>query len=317
MVILNEAEIRNTVSLTGEVIHQVGEAFQSDNSCFHCQPPVQQMELEPLNGLMCVKSFYTSEKSHFVVKMAGNYRRHQGESSEIHGMMAMYDSSSGQLSAILADNGYLTQIRTAAASGYAIDQLAPKQIDIAVIVGSGTQAKMQLTGLLLVRQPREIRCLGRNTERLARYAAWALDTHGVSISCFTEEVHAVTSADLIITATNSDVPVLHKNTVLACRQFSDLLIIAMGADSKGKRELETSLVLSADRWVCDDINQSFTLGELKEITSEDLDEVFVPVELADIAKAPQPGLTICDLTGVAKLDLAIAEYCLSRSDGNH
>ncbi|MEZ8145239.1 ethanolamine utilization protein EutC [Enterovibrio norvegicus] len=312
MVVMNEADIRNIVSLNSDVIVEMGAAFQSEGAAFTCQPPVQQMMLAPLNGLLCVKSFYTALKKHFVVKMAGNYRPNGGNVSETHGMNAVYDSASGQLKAVLADNGYLTQIRTAAAGAYAIDLLAPQTLDIAVIVGTGRQARMQLSALMLVRQPKEIRCFGRNTESLKCFVDWALDTHGIKVAYFTDEALAMANADLVITATTSRTPVLHKEAVLGTRQSRDLLIVAMGSDSAEKRELEEALVLESNRWVCDDISQSTVLGELKGISDDMFGEAFTPIELGDVLRGPSPGITICDLTGIAKLDLAISEYCLAR-----
>ncbi|WP_325894716.1 ethanolamine utilization protein EutC [Grimontia sp. NTOU-MAR1] len=312
MVVLNEQEIRDAVVLTSAVVYEMGAAFQSGEASFSCQPRVQQMMLEPLNGLLCVKSFYSADQTYFVVKMAGNYRLDGGGVSQTHGMNALYHSKSGQLHAVLADNGYLTQIRTAAAGGYAVDLLAPENIDVAVIVGTGRQARMQLSALLLVRRPSEIRCFGRSAAGLKGFADWANETHHIDIQCYGDESAALAEADLVITATTSRTPVLHRKVVLGEGKQRDRLIIAMGSDSKEKRELEEALVLESDRWICDDISQSLTLGELKGISEQEIDEVIKPISLEKVGRGAVKGLTICDLTGVAKLDLAISEYCLAR-----
>ena len=231
MVVLNEAEIRDAVFLSRAVVYEMGMAFQSGEVGFSCQPPVQQLVLDPLNGLLCVKSFYSIDQAHFVVKMAGNYRPDGGSVSQTHGMNDLDESTSGRLQAVLADNGYLTQIRTAAAGGYAVDLLAPEHINVAVIVGTGRQARMQLTALLLMRSPIEIRCLGRSTESLKDFADWANETHQVDLQCYQDEGAALTEADLVITATTSSTPVLHREALLGEDKHPDRLVNALGSDS--------------------------------------------------------------------------------------
>lgn len=315
MIVLNEPKIRKLVTLTREVIDVIGETFCSTDSRFSCQPPVQQMMLDPLNGLLCVKSFYSADNHHFVVKMAGNYRLGDKDVSQTQGMNALYDAKSGQLCAVLADNGYLTQIRTAAAGGYAVDQLAPEHINVATIVGTGRQARMQLSALLLVRQPKHIRCLGRNKQSLKSFSDWAEQTHHVKVTCYTEGNSGLTDADLVITTTTSRTPVIHRDAILAAGQHRDRLIVAMGSDSVDKRELEEALIMESDLWVCDDLNQSSTLGELKGLSKETIEQAIKPVTLDKIDKSTLSGLIICDLTGIAKLDLAISEYCLAKVSG--
>jgi ornithine cyclodeaminase len=53
---------------------------------------------------------------------------------------------------VLFDNGYLTDVRTAAAGGVAARWLAPADARTAGIVGAGAQARLQLEALTLVRE---------------------------------------------------------------------------------------------------------------------------------------------------------------------
>ena len=72
------------------------------------------------------------------------------------GLMAVFDATTGMPTALLFDNGFLTDIRTGAAGAIAADVLAPKAIRTAGVLGSGLQARHQIHCLRCVRDFREI-----------------------------------------------------------------------------------------------------------------------------------------------------------------
>ena len=67
--------------------------------------------------------------------------------------------SPGKLAAILAENGFLTEFRTAAVCAVAASKMAPKRVQCIGIVGTGVQARFQLALLRDV-----IRYAGRQEE---------------------------------------------------------------------------------------------------------------------------------------------------------
>ena len=121
---------------------------------------------------------------------------------------------------------------------------------------------------------------------------------------------AVRNAEIIITTTPSTKPLFPADWV-------DLgtNITAIGADSPGKQELDTSLVLNADLAVCDLIRQSLDHGEFQHAkVSGKLSNV---VELGQIlgrdhsGRPSQAAITIADLTGIAPQDIAITSAVLN------
>ena len=68
------------------------------------------------------------------------------------GLMALFDASTGLPCALLLDNGFLTDIRTAAAGAVAADLLARQFFGPVCVLGSGVQARQQLRCLKTVRE---------------------------------------------------------------------------------------------------------------------------------------------------------------------
>lgn len=62
----------------------------------------------------------------------------------LSGMMVIISTQTGQPQAILQDNGYLTQLRTAIAGLIFAKYLAPKSINAIGVLGTGEQARMQV-----------------------------------------------------------------------------------------------------------------------------------------------------------------------------
>ncbi len=78
------------------------------------------------------------------------------------GMMALFSSETGIPQAILLDNGYLTDVRTAAAGAVAAQYLTRENTAVAAIIGAGVQARLQLEALMLVRPVKEARIWARD-----------------------------------------------------------------------------------------------------------------------------------------------------------
>ena len=84
------------------------------------------------------------------------------------GLVLLMDPDSGEPLALL-DGTRLTAIRTAALNACAVDVLAKPDCRVAVVIGCGTQASAQLSGLQAVRELVQIRVMGRNSERTSEF----------------------------------------------------------------------------------------------------------------------------------------------------
>jgi ornithine cyclodeaminase/alanine dehydrogenase-like protein (mu-crystallin family) len=119
----------------------------------------------------------------------------------------------------IMDGRLITEMRTAAVSAAATKLLAPPDSKILAILGSGVQARSHAEALRLVRNFEEIRVWSPTRKHAQQFAE---EIGGTAVSA--EET--VRDADVVVTATNSKVPVLkgawlkpgcHVNAVGACR----------------------------------------------------------------------------------------------------
>jgi ornithine cyclodeaminase/alanine dehydrogenase-like protein (mu-crystallin family) len=130
----------------------------------------------------------------------------------------LVDPGTGVPLAIM-DGRLITEMRTAAVSAVATKLLAPREAKVLVILGSGVQARSHVEALRLVREFEEIRVWSPTRENAERFAKEI----GATV---TSVEQAVRGADVVVTATNSKMPVLkgswlkpgcHVNAVGACR----------------------------------------------------------------------------------------------------
>jgi len=130
----------------------------------------------------------------------------------------LVDPQTGTPLAIM-DGRLITEMRTAAVSAAATKLLAPADAKILAILGSGVQARSHAEALQLVRPFEEIRVWSPTKEHAERFAREIGATA-------TSADDAVRGADVVVTTTNSKMPVLkgswlkpgsHVNAIGACR----------------------------------------------------------------------------------------------------
>ena len=131
--------------------------------------------------------------------------------------IVLFESDTGRPLACL-DGRRITEMRTAAVSAAVTRYLAPPQARVLALLGSGVQAHAHLEALRQVCRFEEVRVWSRNARHAQqfaeRYAARAVEAEA-----------AVRDADVIVTATSSERPVLqgawlkpgaHVNAIGAC-----------------------------------------------------------------------------------------------------
>ena len=122
----------------------------------------------------------------------------------IHAFVFLADAETGQLQALM-DGEHLTALRTGAASGLATDLLAPLDARMAVIFGSGVQARTQLEAVCAVRAIERAYVFGRDSQRLSSYCRDMSDLLRIPVLAATNH-QILKDADIICTATNSTEP---------------------------------------------------------------------------------------------------------------
>jgi ectoine utilization protein EutC len=305
--IVEESALRAAVS-PDLAIAAVRAAFEADALGRTRVPPVINLDIPGVRGEFHIKTAHIEGVPHVAVKVAsGFYDNPKRGLPSGSGLMILFDAATGLPTDLLLDNGFLTDLRTAAAGAVAADLLARQSIAVVGVLGSGVQARWQVRCLARVRSVRRIVAWSPTAEHLARYVDdMQAEGYDALRAASPEDVCRV--ADVLITATPSRAPL-----VRAAWLRDGLHITAVGSDAPGKQELDAACLRRADLLVVDRLTQCAAFGELKHAIDAGLvTSTSVYAELGQIAAGQKPGrtsdaqVTIADLTGVGFQDTAIA-----------
>lgn len=314
--ILTESELRTAIALDDVAVDCIESAFRTLAGGEVVMPPILSMAIHEHNGEVDVKTAYVPGVDSFAVKISpGFFDNPQLGLPSTSGMMNLFSANTGTLEAVLLDNGYLTDVRTAAAGAVAAKHLSRENSSVATIFGSGTQARLQLQALTLVRPITKAWIWGRNNERATAAAQELTKTLGIEVIATNDAEMATDEADIVVTTTPATSPIVKADWLKRGQH-----ITAMGSDQPDKGELEPACLAKATRYVADREAQCQLAGELHQaIEAGVVSDGFKVTELCDVIAGKQPGrdcdddLTIADLTGTGLQDTAIATLARQRA----
>jgi ornithine cyclodeaminase len=246
-----------------------------------------------------IKSAHLAGDDVFVVKLATSfYRNPERGLSSSNGFMAVISAATGEILALLHDQGQLTDRRTAMAGAIAARAIARPGSTTLGVVGAGIQARLQARLIARLLGLRSILVWARNGDRAAALAA---DVGGEAVGL--PELCA--RADVIVTTTPSTAPLLTADMVRPGHR-----IVAVGADGPGKQELEMA-ILGKARIVVDSRAQCLDHGEAGWAARAGLVDPASLIELGTLLESPidfaADEIVVADLTGVAVQDAEIAK----------
>ena len=315
MTILTEVDLRKLVPLDLDAIAIVESAFRALATGAVVMPPILRVDVKDANGEVDVKTAYVPGLDGFAIKISpGFFDNPKMGLPSVNGLMVYLSAKTGLVEALLLDNGYLTDVRTAAAGAVAAKHLARKDAAVAAILGAGVQARLQLDALALVRPIREARIWARRRDAAEAVAADAAKTLGISTVAVSNPDEAVRGADVIVTTTPATAPILKAEWLVAGQH-----ITAMGSDAEHKNEIEPAAIARVS-YVADSLAQARRLGELHhalEAGAVGADAAFAEIGrviagLAAGRRSPED-ITLCDLTGTGVQDTAIATLAVARA----
>ena len=310
MKVYNLKEIKE--ALKGlDIVPAIEDGFVQYSNGNVVVPPVGELIFDDPPGDVHIKYGYIKNDDIYVIKIASGFFNNEAlglPSSQ--GMMLAYSQKTGVPVAILHDEAHLTNIRTAAAGAVVAKYLAPDNVDCIGIIGTGTQARLQLEYLSGIVDCKHVKVWGRHVDHTDAYCA-EMNKQGYSVS--STDLESLTKAcNLIVTTTPSTEPLIASDWVQPGTH-----ITAMGSDTPGKQELDIEILNRADRVVADSIAQCIERGEIAKALEAGVlveDEV---VELGHVISGKAEGrtradqLTVADLTGVAVQDIQITNAVLN------
>jgi len=259
------------------------------------------------------------ERSYFAAKTNANFpdnpRRHGLPT--IQGTVVLADAANGRPLALM-ESGSVTALRTGAATAVAAKFLARRDARTATIVGCGAQGETQLAAIAAVLPLRHAWVLDADHARAEAFAARSAASLGLSVEATKDLGAAVRGSDVCVTCTPA------RRAFLGVADVGPgTFVAAVGADNRGKQELEPALVAGATL-VVDVLEQCAEIGELQHALAAGLiTREQVHAELGDVVAGRRPGrtrddeITIFDSSGTALQDVAaaIAVYEKARAIG--
>lgn len=302
--IIDLAQIRRTLVYSG-VIDRMREALIA-HSRGECDTPMPMHLDIPPDGEVHVKSSCRKGGGYFVVKVASTFPANAERGLPTgSGMMLLFSAQTGGPIALLADDGHLTDVRTAAVSAMVARELGRRDSAIGIL-GTGIQARLQARMHAEVLPLRTVWVWGRSRDRAEAFRAELGDLADVRIAGSPAEV--AREVRLVVTATASRNPLLFDGDIR-----EGTLISAVGADGPGKQELDPGILRCASLLLVDSLRQCERLGELQHAPSERERAVDIGTFCQSGRDEDSAGTVVCDCTGLGVEDLYIAEYCYERS----
>jgi ornithine cyclodeaminase len=295
-----------SVDLMGEI----EEGFIAYSQGRAVVPPVGELVMKDPPGDVHIKYGYLTGDDYYVIKIAsGFYENYKLDLPSGNGMMLVFSQKTGVIEAILLDEAYLTDVRTAIAGAIAAKYLAPANVERIGIVGTGMQARLQLEYLAPITSCREVLVWGRSEDKLAAYQQ-DMTAQGFEVATTTDASSIMASCNLIVTTTPATGP------ILSGQARPGTHISAIGSDTPEKQELDAGILQQADLVVADSISQCLVRGEIHKALNSDAITESEIVELGNIIAGDAKGresddqITVADLTGVAVQDIQISKAVL-------
>ncbi|MBI5416666.1 alanine dehydrogenase [Candidatus Poribacteria bacterium] len=207
----------------------------------------------------------------------------------------------------IMEGGTATNIRTGAAGGVAAKYLARKDSKIVGMVGCGAQARTQLMALSKIFKLEEIKVWGHECSLVFNFINDFKKSKLRFINTISIE-DCVRNSDIIVTTTPSRQPIVKLEWLKEGAHIN-----AIGADAKGKQELDPAILQNA-KIVLDSWEQASHSGEINvPVCNGIIKKENIYADIGEIVTGNKKGrinekeFTVFDSTGLAIQDVAIAD----------
>lgn len=237
-----------------------------------------------------------------VLALKANLRPDSGNSD---GAVLVFDLAEQRLRAILA-SGDITAMRTAAMAASAMQVLVTAKDPIVALLGAGPVAQYVDQALAHLGLGSELRVWSRSQE----HAQWVVDQGDERAQRRTcaSVAKATDGADLVVTCTPARTPLLNVGDLAP-----QAVVLAMGADSPGKRELGEGIFNSASLFA-DVPADALSVGEFAHLPRSDANRINSLGTLLSSGQHPDgAGRVIFDSVGSSAVDAAVSAMVVDRA----
>jgi ornithine cyclodeaminase/alanine dehydrogenase-like protein (mu-crystallin family) len=316
MLVLSRRDVLELLTLA-DCIAAVERAFRLHAEGRSLGPGV--LAVPAADGSFHVKAAgLAGERAWFAAKTNGNFPDNpRAGRPAIQGTVVLADAGTGEPLAVM-DSASVTTLRTAAATAVAAKLLARRDARTATVVGCGAQGEAQLAAVAAVLPLARAWTVDADHARAEGAAARAAARLGHRVEAARDLRAVLRESDVCVTCTPA-----RRAFVAAADVAPGTFLAAVGADNRGKQELDPALVAGATL-VVDVLEQCAEIGELQHALAAGLmTRAQVHAELADVVTGRRPGrtrddeITIFDSSGTALEDVAaaVAVYETARARG--
>jgi ornithine cyclodeaminase/alanine dehydrogenase len=306
MRIIKAAEIKQYYSMR-QAVDAMERAFSSLSSG-ECYVPMRVVTRLPDNELLMLfkPAFVEKEKKATVKFITQRENKSIPGIPAIQGIVMVIDSVTGEIMSIM-DGGYITALRTGAASGLATRFLAGKNAHTLALFGCGAQGKTQVEAVMCERDIRKILVFDKNRNRVSRFIEEMQEEFNTEM-VFCEDTSVLKEADIICTATNATAPLFKREEVKEGAHIN-----AIGSFQPHMQELDPWLIRDARVFIDQTEPCLKESGDLiKPILEGIISESHIAGELGDFllkrinGRESDDQITIFKSVGVAIQDYAVA-----------
>lgn len=311
--ILNRADVISVLTMK-DCMSMVEKAFAELANATAVLP--LRTAITPPGGLSLYMPAYLKETKALAVKVVTIYKENPSRFKlpVVLGKVLLQDPESGDVLCIM-DGGYLTAVRTGAASGVATQYLAREDDgQTAAIFGAGVQAKMQLLAVAIARKLSRAWVLDINEEAASRFVSELSPDVDFPIS-IARDPDEMLRADIICTATSSATPIFDGTRVRPGTHINGI-----GSHTPVARELDTTI-----------IKRSKFIGDSREACFGEAGDILIPIkegaideshyyaDLGEVITGKKPGreraqeITLFKSNGLAVQDAATAKLVYERA----
>jgi alanine dehydrogenase len=229
-------------------------------------------------------------------------------------MVAMF-SLDGALEALI-ESDFMGAYRTGAATAVAVRALGSAIPAKIAIIGTGWQASTQALALSRVVEIDQLRVYSRSVERRTTFAEEQAEQLGVETVAAETAEAAVRGADIVVTVTTSQAPVLEAEWV-----EPHAVVAAVGSNFRNRTEIPAELVERAQTVVVDQLAAAqLESGDLIQAAEAGRFNWSETVELGAVVagrweRPERPGITLFESHGLALWDLAAASVVVQAARG--
>ena len=318
--LISSLDIKSVVSIS-DIILAVKEAFKEHAKGLVLMPSKVYLNIPEYFGDFRAMPSYIPKYGVAGLKWVTSYSRSHSHSvgsvqvenvPSVIGVYILSRAEDGYPLAIM-DGTLLTELRTGAAAGVASEALARKESHTFSFIGCGKQSLFSYLALRELFDITHVRLYDIKREKSEMLSDNIKNISNTKITICESVSDCTKTSDVITTSTPSRKPIVFMNDI-----SPGVHINALGADAKGKQELDPE-ILKSSVIIIDDWEQTPHSGEINVPLSDGrllLSEVKATIGEVLIGykqgRTNDEQITIFDSTGLAVQDLVVAKYIYNR-----